>query len=715
MKIVPLQTDFSGGEITSRLGGRMDTDLLKKALAYCDGFEPLSHGPLLSRGGTRKAEQFDELDGLSTPRLIPFPRQGNTALQLLFGAGKLRVLEDGRPVMSAGVDYLRNTQFLQGMQYWTSGDITYQGGRVYVWGGLYPSTMHGYLWQKVEGVPAGTHVIGIDCSAYAGNAARVLVSAVEPGAADLLDAETDAGTGLSDFRRQEFEVTLAAPGDVWVYVRAKYDMFGGIVEGVTAPEYMAKVTIVVREVSLRATGSSVAEWDSTTTPALPWSEDQYADIHVVTDAAFDRMMLFHPRVAPYELILDADAATWTFGAITFTLPTPAPWGDGVFPATAELYQGRLVVAGISGKPNTIIASKAGEPYDFTFGSNDDDAWSLNLSTKGAVRWLRGHRVLLAGTDRGEHAVIAQGGRVTPTNFEVRPESAFGSAGVQAIQVGDLALYVSTDRRKIRALSYNLEENGWQSRDLSWTGEHLTKGMLSELHFAQGSNDCIIAVLYSGEVVCWTFNREEGVVAPWRVPFGGTVLSACVCEGAGSPRTWLLVQRVGTVCLEEWDRSLADDAVLLDSWVSAEPFDEKVLGLEHLEGLSVTPILDGEVQAPRVVEGGMISLDRVGTEAKVGLYQRRTARRFPIVGVPKARAVRTLIQVNDSALPVVNGDRVGFDRGGTTSMNVAEPRATGAFQVRALGWDAGAVITIEQDIPIRTEILAVYGEIAGGEV
>lgn len=708
MKPVTLQEDFSAGEVTPRLGGRMSTDLLKKALAYCSGFEPLSHGALVSRGGTRKAAQFDELDGLRTPRTITFPRQGNSGLQLLFGAGKMRVLEDGLPVMSEGTDYLRNTRFLQGLQYWTTRESDFLNGVLYLWiGGGW-----GALYQQVLAVPAGTYEMVVEYVAAPGNGVRVKLSGIGVEQGEILTQSWQDGAGPSTVRRHTVTVTLGAPTDLWVWVEPENLTFGMLPkpDGATTTPGCG-----LRQVAFRAVGSSVAEWDSTTTPPLPWTDDQFVDLHVVTDAATDRMMIFHPRVAPYELILDADAATWTFGAITFTLPAPAPWGDGVFPATAELYQGRLVVAGIPGKPNTILASKAGAPYDFTIGSNDDDSWSLNLSTKGAVRWMRGHRMLLGGTDRGEHAMLSSSGRITPTDFEVRPESAFGSAPVQAIQVGDLALYVSTDRRKIRALSYNLQENGWQSRELSWTGEHLTKGLVQELHFAQGSNDILLAVLRSGEVVCWTFNRGEQVVAPWRAPFGGTVLSACVCEGEGPPKVWLLVQRVGTVCLEEWDRTLDENAVLLDSWVSAEPFDEKVLGLDHLEGLTVTPILDGEVQKPRVVEGGMIYLDRVGSEAKVGLYQRRIARRLPITGVPKARIVRTMVQVNDSALPIVNGDRVGFDRGGTTSMDVAEPRATGSFQVRTLGWDAGAVVTIEQDIPIRTEILALYGELAGGDV
>ena len=84
-RTIPIQTTFAGGELCPKLKGRVDTDLWKKGLDECINFEPLAHGPLLSRGGTRKSAEFPDL----TPkcRAIEFPRQGDVGFLLILGGG----------------------------------------------------------------------------------------------------------------------------------------------------------------------------------------------------------------------------------------------------------------------------------------------------------------------------------------------------------------------------------------------------------------------------------------------------------------------------------------------------------------------------------------------------------------------------------------------------------------------------------------------------
>jgi hypothetical protein len=80
-------------------------------------------------------------------------------------------------------------------------------------------------------------------------------------------------------------------------------------------------------------------------------------------------------------------------------------------------------------------------------------------------------------------------------------------------------------------------------------------------------------------------------------------------------------------------------------------------------------------------------------------------------VGRARDVRIGVLLNDSALPLLNGVRAA-DRTPSTAMDTVEGRKTGRVWVsNAGGWDDDGSVTIEQDLPLRTEILAVFATTA----
>jgi hypothetical protein len=77
---------------------------------------------------------------------------------------------------------------------------------------------------------------------------------------------------------------------------------------------------------------------------------------------------------------------------------------------------------------------------------------------------------------------------------------------------------------------------------------------------------------------------------------------------------------------------------------------------------------------------------------------------------KRRNVRVRLRLNDSAIPLVNGARAAPTRSANTPMGTPEPGTTGDVEVACLGWGDGS-ITIEQDLPLRTEVLAVFANTA----
>ena len=722
----PIQTSFAGGELSPHLKGRVETELWKKSLAYCKNWEPLAHGPLVSKAGTRLARYFPDF----TPdcRVIPFMRQGDAGFLLVMGNGELGVYDalSGDPVENEGFDCVRNPRFTYGWSYWNTQTVGIVNGR-YILGAHDP--VPGQIHQTTSSLAAGAYTLSIRYSTAAGNGINVKVGTTGAGSSDLLDGACEGTAGISDFRTKTFTVTVGTPAFVSVWLEIANSNWEFIEGGRPSAQLL--------EVALRAPGAGYVAWDSGTTPKMPWTDVQLEAIQVVPDPAKNRVVLLHPEVAPHELLFDPETGSWTFGAITFTFDDPLspPWASPNFPAVGELYQGRLILGGIPNKASTIIGSKSGEPYNFKTKATVDGktgvfpncGFSLDISTKGAIRWIQGHRTCLIGTDKGEFILTAQGGVLTPSDFEVRPQSGFGSAAVQSLHLGELALYVSRDRRRLRTLSFNLQENGWQTRDLTFTSEHMTGGLFREVHWISTGNDQVLGVMRSGELVGWTFNRPEQVIAPWRIDVGGEVYSAAVIDSGSDDRVWLLVQRSGCVALEQW--SVADDPerVQVDSYISAVGVTGAGVtvftGLTHLEGEDVWLVNKGVPSGPFTVAGGIIEVPEVdGSDgAYIGLWNPPEMELLPYEGSrggssgAKERMVKLTLRLNDSAIPMIDGARAAPDRTPSSPMDEVEPRMTGNVTARTLGWEAKGAVTITQDVPIRTEILAVYGVLSSNEV
>jgi hypothetical protein len=89
---------------------------------------------------------------------------------------------------------------------------------------------------------------------------------------------------------------------------------------------------------------------------------------------------------------------------------------------------------------------------------------------------------------------------------------------------------------------------------------------------------------------------------------------------------------------------------------------------------------------------------------------------PVVGNPagpatgnKKRFGDLAVRLYQSALPKVNGDRPSdYNEPGGFRANPGRLR-TGEFEVNSAGWGDGA-IDIEMDLPHRTEVVALYGDL-----
>ena len=195
---------------------------------------------------------------------------------------------------------------------------------------------------------------------------------------------------------------------------------------------------------------------------------------------------------------------------------------------------------------------------------------------------------------------------------------------------------------------------------------------------------------------------------------------------------MLVQRAGTVCLEEWIVDDDPERCVLDSYEVTTQTAGVVSGLERLAGVEVIAMVRMSnaadagwitTEPQTVTVGGTITVDPDAVSLIVGTYSPRMFTTLPKEGGQpggtaagsKQRLVKLSLRLNDSALPLVDGMRAAPDRTPETPMDTVEPRMTGDVTSRLLGWESKGSVTVTQDKPLRTEILAIYGVLSTSEV
>jgi hypothetical protein len=203
-----------------------------------------------------------------------------------------------------------------------------------------------------------------------------------------------------------------------------------------------------------------------------------------------------------------------------------------------------------------------------------------------------------------------------------------------------------------------------------------------------------------------------VVAWWRVNVGATVHSAAVARTADGSELWLSVTRNGAIFLERMPLHEAGIGYLDSSVAATSDANGIVTGLDHLEGQVVRVAIDGQTlfdPDPTVV-GGEVDLgaDFGAKPVVVGLPFSAKATTLPKdTRTGKTRSSKLGVLLYDSALPKIQGRRPP-DRTPSIPMDTGEPRTSKRVKVAgALGWSDEGTLDIEQDLPFRTEILAIY--------
>ena len=181
----------------------------------------------------------------------------------------------------------------------------------------------------------------------------------------------------------------------------------------------------------------------------------------------------------------------------------------------SFFEQRLVFAATSDQPQTMFFSKSGDYENMTTGTNDDDAMIYTIASNqvNAIKSLKATRTLICMTTGGEYSVSAgNSSAITPTNISIVKQSNYGSAGVDALSIGNATIFLQRAKRKIRELAYNFDTDGYVAPDLTILSDHITETGIVQMDYQQEPYSVVWAARTDGVLSGLTYNRLENVVA-----------------------------------------------------------------------------------------------------------------------------------------------------------------------------------------------------------
>lgn len=416
----------------------------------------------------------------------------------------------------------------------------------------------------------------------------------------------------------------------------------------------------------RSDGSQV--FDAT---GQPWTATIADQVNWAQSA--DTLLLFHDDLPPHRILRAGSDTNWTSAPLTLNNIPQHDYGSGPepvisaargWPECGVFHQGRLWLGGLKSRPATLLASKAGEYFNFDLGTGlDNEAMMLTIDTDqlNAVHQLYSGRGLLVFTSGAEHAITVAP-PITPTNVAIEEQSRRGIRRFARVdEVDNAILFVQRGGAALRQFVYDEIEQAWRADMLSLLAPHLIRGprdVVIRKSSVQDDADTVLLPDADGAgVTALTTLRSQEVAAFSRWTIEGQVLGAVALP---SGQAFLAVLRDDVVRLLAWD-----DACLLDHssrFSFAEPVTS--VSVPHLAGRAVVALLDGRPEGTVTVAGdGTATLPRAALHVELGVGFEVLIRTLPIeprdpagalIG-RKSRIVRATVRVHRSGAFELRGD------------------------------------------------------------
>lgn len=333
---------------------------------------------------------------------------------------------------------------------------------------------------------------------------------------------------------------------------------------------------------------------------------------------------------------------------------------GDYPSTVSLFEQRLIWARTSNNPNAVYASRSGDPenMDTSRPLRDSDAFSFRLvaGRVNAVNQLVPLDSLLCLTSDSIFKITGgQDGYISPSAFNSKRQNGRGGSRLPPLVIDSNAFYQTSVGNSIRVIGYEFQTDSTQSNDVAIFSPHLFRGFdIISWAYAQEPRSLVWAVRSDGKLLCFTWEKEQQVWGWTICETDGLAESVCVISENGEDRLYLTVRRNSRLLIERMASArfdTIDDACYLDSAVSYlfDPPSDVLNNLDHLEGLTIKAVADGNVVSGLVVRGGKVTLPNKAGRVTAGLGFTATIETLPLAFEGKGGAILAKPQTASKAV------------------------------------------------------------------
>lgn len=309
-----------------------------------------------------------------------------------------------------------------------------------------------------------------------------------------------------------------------------------------------------------------------------------------------------------------------------------------WPETVTFHQQRLCYGGTDVHQQSVWTSAAGDYLnmgDFDgagcsgVNAADSITFRLDSGTMNKIKWLMSTKVMAIGTIGNEWTVQGAGqASMAPQSLLAQRQTNMGSEKIKPLMVGLSTLFVERHGRTINEFKYEYTTDSYETSDRSVLATHFTDYYsIVDWTFQQTPDQVIWMVREDGIMLGCTYQREHKVVGWHLHDTQGEFKALTSIPGKGrADEVWAVVKRTvqGQVHFyvermeDEFTGTKADEGRFLDSHIVVSPTTVVITGLEHLEGFEVDILADGTVHPSRTVESGQITLNDVYSKVVIGL-------------------------------------------------------------------------------------------------